>query len=374
MLWSKSQAWTKTDKQPIVVGLLLSGGGYRAAMIHAGLLEALDERCVPIRYLITVSGGSIIGGYYSLGYPPERFKEKLMRRRSGLPDDMLAIHDLPLDWLWPSWSSADTYARHFQNVFFGSSTLDDTLFTPQLIVNATDIEADPDDAREVFFEGREPSYPELDRTKIADLVAASGSFPGAFEPKTIVWPKDSGSGLPVSRRFVDGGVVENLGITGLHRFLDFKSGSSPPPSPDLTIISDASLHGRAEDLPEQVALLELLTRSEDISYDTLQRLIYEQLPEAFQQKVFPIHETDMEGIANLRGDEFRSALETGNPKPVAGEIVAAEVAKYSTLKELSPSEVEKAFWIVHTLGVHYWHAIDAERERLGGQGPACSSQ
>jgi predicted acylesterase/phospholipase RssA len=47
--------------EPLRVAVALSGGGYRAAITEAGLLAALDRHCVPIRYLSTVSGGSIIG-------------------------------------------------------------------------------------------------------------------------------------------------------------------------------------------------------------------------------------------------------------------------------------------------------------------------
>ena len=56
----------------VTVAVALSGGGYRAAAIHAGVLRALDKLGVPIHYLSTVSGGSIIGGFYSLGYAPEQ--------------------------------------------------------------------------------------------------------------------------------------------------------------------------------------------------------------------------------------------------------------------------------------------------------------
>jgi Patatin-like phospholipase len=45
------------------VGLALSGGGYRAAVMHAGVLDQLGQYGVPVTNLSTVSGGSIIGAF-----------------------------------------------------------------------------------------------------------------------------------------------------------------------------------------------------------------------------------------------------------------------------------------------------------------------
>ncbi|MEZ5901255.1 MAG: hypothetical protein R3D51_17375 [Hyphomicrobiaceae bacterium] len=45
----------------IRVGLALSGGGYRAALVHVGVMEELAILGVPVTHLSTVSGGSIIG-------------------------------------------------------------------------------------------------------------------------------------------------------------------------------------------------------------------------------------------------------------------------------------------------------------------------
>ena len=54
----------KTQK----IGLALSGGGYRAAAFHLGVLKKLKELNIldKIDIISTVSGGSIIGAYYLL--------------------------------------------------------------------------------------------------------------------------------------------------------------------------------------------------------------------------------------------------------------------------------------------------------------------
>ncbi|GEM_PF-6322741 len=366
--WASYRGWRTAGGRPMIIALALSGGGYRAAAIHAGLLQALDERCVPIRYLTTVSGGSIIGAYYALGYPPSLFRKKLLENRPGLPDDFVSMHWVLLDWFWGKWNSADTYSRHFRNVFFGSMTLADTTFAPQLLINATDIEEDADHAREVFYQGRHQNYPDLDSTRLADLVAASGAFPGAFQPKAVRWTPARGSGTPRTRRFVDGGVVENLGVEGLDRFRGLKTGGKFPDRPDLTIISDASRWSRSDELPVKVELLQLLSRSQGISYDSLHQLLYRQLP---GKKTLPIRATQERGIAALASYEFRSRLTTKRASLIPGNVVAADVATYDTLKELTPAQVERAFWVGQTLGRHYWSKINAARERLGGSGSEC---
>ncbi len=366
--WARHRGWKTAGGRPMIIAVALSGGGYRAAAIHAGLLQALDERCVPTRYLSTVSGGSIIGAYYALGYPPSLFRTKVLNNRPGLPDDLLSIHWVFLDWFWRRWSSADTYARHFRNVFFGSKTLADTTFTPQFLINATDIEEDADHAREVFYKGRHKGHPELDQTLLADLVAASGAFPGAFQPKAIRWVPAKGSGTSQSRHFVDGGVVENLGVEGLDRFGRLKGGGKFSDQPDVTIISDASRRSRSDDLPLKIELLQLLSRSQGISYDSLHRFLYKQVK---GKRILPIRATQESGMATLRSYEFRSKLTNRRAPPIPGNVVAAEVATYDTLKELTPIQVEKAFWVGHTLGWYYWARINAVRERLGGSGSEC---
>jgi hypothetical protein len=49
---------------PLRVGLALSGGGYRAALVHAGVVDALGELGLPVNHLSSVSGGSIIGSFF----------------------------------------------------------------------------------------------------------------------------------------------------------------------------------------------------------------------------------------------------------------------------------------------------------------------
>ncbi len=56
------------------VGLVLSGGGARG-MAHIGVIKALEEREIPIDYIVGTSIGAIVGGLYAAGYTPEEMED-----------------------------------------------------------------------------------------------------------------------------------------------------------------------------------------------------------------------------------------------------------------------------------------------------------
>ncbi len=56
------------------VGVVMSGGGAKG-LYHIGVLEALEERGVPIDYVAGTSMGAIIAGLYAAGYSPAEMRE-----------------------------------------------------------------------------------------------------------------------------------------------------------------------------------------------------------------------------------------------------------------------------------------------------------
>ncbi|WP_209319714.1 patatin-like phospholipase family protein [Ancylomarina longa] len=62
----QSQDSTMVKKRP-KIGLVLSGGGAKG-FAHIGVLKVIDELGIPIDYIAGTSMGSIIGGFYSMGY------------------------------------------------------------------------------------------------------------------------------------------------------------------------------------------------------------------------------------------------------------------------------------------------------------------
>lgn len=56
------------------VGVVLGGGGAKGAS-HIGVLKYLEELGIPVDYVAGTSMGSIIGGFYAMGYSPEELTQ-----------------------------------------------------------------------------------------------------------------------------------------------------------------------------------------------------------------------------------------------------------------------------------------------------------
>ncbi len=72
----------------------MSGGGYRAALVHAGVVDALGKLGVPVTNMSSVSGGSIIASYLSRGGAPTAFRDAVADGRFRMTRDLLAFENL----------------------------------------------------------------------------------------------------------------------------------------------------------------------------------------------------------------------------------------------------------------------------------------
>jgi predicted acylesterase/phospholipase RssA len=393
--------WEKSGKL-IRVAVLLSGGGYRAAITHAGVLAALDRQHVPISYLSTVSGGSIIGASYALGVTPPRFANYLHSAKPGLINDAVTVQAALREWIDATNGTAETYTDHFRRVFFGDATLARLPDYPVLLVNATDLEASSANARETFFKGRAPSLHRPDGksldegTLIADVVAASGAFPGPFQPKRIWWPDAENGSTLKERKFVDGGIVENLGIQGLLQYLTLnRTSGEPPMRPDILIISDASLRGEPRQYPSKIDLQSLLSRTSGLTYDVLHRYLYPRITGQSDFWTWMASEKPGLQVCRVNYSQIDGRLSTGKPKELAIVVIPVtapethdllrrytkctfndrtpiaevqqHVRSFDTLRELNPEEIEMGYWLGYALGSIYSEAID--RARFGIQDP-----
>jgi len=402
--WCADPEKWRVGRDPLRVAVALSGGGYRAAVSHAGVLAALDAQCLPIAYLTTVSGGSIVGAAYALGVPPAEFARLLRQRRPGLANDLVSIEGFLREWVMAWSSNAETYSRHFKRVFFGNATLADLPDRPALLINATDLESASGQAREVFFKNRAPwiriGGKSLDNiTAIGDIVAASGAFPGAFQPKVVVWPDATPGTRATERKFIDGGLVENLGVEGLWRYLTMArpEGMEPPLLPHLLIIVDASQRGRAQLVPYKMELTQLLARSQGISYDELHAHLYAQLTggTGFRTslggdlpRVFSVAYEALDVRFGGRDPKQlltviipTTARETGDLLAPRGDCalmpgesaaqVQQSVSGLDTLAELAPHDVERAFWLGYVLGTLAGPALECAQVRIRSGGLEC---
>jgi len=301
------------------VGLALSGGGFRAAIFHAGVLEALEDLGIRVNNLSTVSGGSIIGAYYAVGGEPKAFAEAVAEGRFDLKRELMMIQNalrLPFPMRLPgvgaellpfgSFDRLDVQSALLQRRLFDHARLgaglvgnEPRLGQPELMIAVTDLTYGfqigllPDGILKLghgvgswkVYRGTafEPS-----RTlTLAERVAISGAFPVAFPPTPLevrVRPFDA-TGQGVRRLLlVDGGARDNTG-SDLLRAADRLSEAAPDPSIedyvmpaswdlDAMLVSDASAIAGVLEAPG--GSLNLLSRVVDVASIEAEKL---RLPE-----------------------------------------------------------------------------------------------
>lgn len=331
------------------LAVALSGGGYRAAAVHAGILAVLEQASLPVEYLSTVSGGSIVGAAYAMGMSADEFRDRLVAHKPGLPNDLINFYPVFAQLFVPGYGSGDTYANHFDRVYFGGHRLDET-GPPLLIVNATRYR---DGTRRAFWPMRDGSL------SLGRVVAASGAFPVAFDPVVIG-----------GERYIDGGVVENLGIAGLQQY--FANGIEA--LPQVLIISDASLIPEAPPSWTKPSVVQMALRAQQTSYFAMHRWIYSfytdgeydraangELEQPFVTTAGRLWPELGPALREERVSIF--VLSPSSPaerEHYAGfEDVLDAVSGLETLKELDAGEVEAAFWVGARLAADYLPAICA---------------
>ncbi len=229
------------------IGLALSGGGYRAAVFHAGALQALEDLGVRVTHLSTVSGGSIIGAYYAIGGDPRVFAEAVGEGRFNLKRELMLIHNavrlvfpmklpslevelLPLG----SFDRLDVQRNLLERTLFSAAALQGGLGEneaetgqPRLMIAATDLTygfqigflpdgmlklGDGVGGRKVY---RGAAFQPAERLGLADRVAVSGAFPLAFPARPLVVKVVPADATGLGERpllLVDGGIRDNLGF------------------------------------------------------------------------------------------------------------------------------------------------------------------
>jgi predicted acylesterase/phospholipase RssA len=337
------------------VAVALSGGGYRAAAVHAGILSVLDDAELPVEFLSTVSGGSIVGASYAMGMTADEFRDRLARDKPGLPNDLMNFYPVFAQLFVPGYGSGDTYASHFDRAFFRGRAIGDT-GPPLLIVNTTRYS---DGTRRAFTAETDASLP------LGRLVAASGAFPVAFDPVVIE-----------GERYIDGGVVENLGIAGLQQYFARHADDAglAEKLPDVLILSDAGLIPAAPPDWNKPTVVQMAMRAQQTSYFAMHQWIYsfytdgrfDRAGDGAVEQPFEVPAGRLwpDLPATLAGQSVSvfvfSPSSPGERQRFAGyEDVLDGVSALDTLKELSPAEVDAAFWVGARLAASYLPALCA---------------
>lgn len=250
------------------IALSLSGGGYRAAAFHLGVLDVLERAGLLPRVAIlsTVSGGTLTGCRYAVcaaeGEPFDAFFASLLGflcrtnvvarafadlARTRRSDDSRSLSVIS--------AAADVYASEdFLGERRFGQLLEARTHLEEISLNATELQSG---VAFRFQASRNPaarigngnvwmSASLARELRLADIAAASSCFPGAFEPMgfpdDFAWPSgrlDPARRAELSSRFpgllplMDGGIYDNQGTDAL-LLADERSEAKA----DLFIVSD----------------------------------------------------------------------------------------------------------------------------------------
>ncbi|TVP88736.1 MAG: patatin [Pseudomonadaceae bacterium] len=250
------------DDGSLIVGVAFSGGGTRAAAFAYGVLLELDsiridevprQRAVSdsIRMVSGTSGGAVAAAYFALKGPDEfdDFYERfLLQNVEGSLNTSLGSPANLTRALRGGMNDRNGFSRWLDDNLFESTTFAayDTDHAPLVWLNATDI------YHGVPFLFTHETFAalcsDLDQVLIADAVAASAALPVAFAPIDVMaYGPDCGYQIPDWKaraldeptaslrlnayaraldsyiaddslkrvRLLDGGITDNIGITGL---------------------------------------------------------------------------------------------------------------------------------------------------------------
>jgi len=239
---SKLEARYRPGRERKGIALCLSGGGFRAALFHAGAIRRLNELGVlsRVRTISSVSGGSIASGLLATVWTRlERVGDRFTNLESLFEQPLRAfcgsnIRNGPLLWgrlnprNWPrllssAFSATDLLAVEYRRLL-GSVRLSALPDSPRFVFCAANLQTG------VSFELSARSigdyvlgYAEPGPLTLAEAVAASSSFPFAFPPLVRTMDVDAFSGgdpKAVAAGFrpgprvalTDGGVYDNMGL------------------------------------------------------------------------------------------------------------------------------------------------------------------
>jgi NTE family protein len=209
--------------------LAFSGGGFRASLAALGVLRFLADAglLAQVRWVSSVSGGSVAHGLFAHAYPhlesegftPEALENSairpLVQRISGAS---MAEALLRRAWriVGPR-TRTDLLADTFDAWFFGGRLLEDLSPNCRFIFNAADLTTGVRFGfeRDVFGDyvlGQRITAGS--GLRLADAVAASAAFPGAFPP-VVLRRFDFPCSNRRTAKLLDGGAYDNMGLEPL---------------------------------------------------------------------------------------------------------------------------------------------------------------
>ena len=203
------------------LGLALSGGGFRAAAFHLGVLRKLEQLDLlwKVDLLTCVSGGSIVGAFLAANWQRD---DALSRLDTYLRTRSIAVSSVIAGLLSPFESRLDKLAGAYDADLFEGLTLDALRNGPRTYINATNLATGnlfffvAGDDKETVMGDHELGVQDARDFSLANAVAASSAFPPVFPPLKLdqsVYPTADVDYVTLT----DGGVYDNLGVNPIFR-------------------------------------------------------------------------------------------------------------------------------------------------------------
>lgn len=263
------------------IALCLSGGGYRAAAFHLGVMKVLDSMGLMdrVKFLSTASGGTITAMKYAIDrttgtsfgdfYAGMReFLKKVNVVEEGLkvldktpsPDganDLSLIRSaakiyrekLVKKRARPNSEEAEWSIQHLLDGMSEKKTFRDLIFNSSEFRSGNNFRFRLSVERNLVYGNKNTTIKKVvgNQVQLADVIAASSCFPGVFEPMRFPDDFRFSDRSQVRRPFrtndfsfksvslMDGGILDNQGLYGMT-----VSYEKPPHPFDLLIVSDTS--------------------------------------------------------------------------------------------------------------------------------------
>ncbi len=299
--------------KPKRVALALSGGGFRAAAFHLGVMKKLEQLGLlyKLDVISCVSGGSIAGATLALHWADRAGPQQLdtyLRTRS------IAVSSVIGGVLDPFSTRLEKLAAAYDAHLFGRKPLSTLSAGPRIYFNSTNLAT----GNMFFFVAGENKPTEMgeyelgvvaaDDFPISMAVAASSAFPPVFPPLRIGTDKYKHAEAVQYVTLCDGGVYDNMGVNPLLRQRN---------SVDYLIISDGGKPFAIVDQPTESGAV-VLKASLDIMMEQIRGLEFDRIQYRAAANVGPkplwFSIDSVEGEVNSGDAAFASSISTNLAK------------------------------------------------------------
>ena len=265
------------------VGLAMSGGGFRAAAFHLGVMRKLEALGLldKIDLLSCVSGGSIAGAFVAANWSKA---DKLDRLDTYLRTRSIAVSSVLGGALDLFETRLEKLAGTYDRDLFHDATLKDLAGGPRVYLNSTNLATG-----NMFFFVAGGGLPEemgehelgvvpAPDFRVSRAVAASSAFPPVFPPLRLGSDTYQHASTVEYVTLTDGGVYDNMGVNPLLRVARNAL--------DYVIVSDGGKPFAMDDRPTDSGTI-VLKESLGIMMEQIRGLEFDRLQHRYLARLGP---------------------------------------------------------------------------------------